>query len=66
MVFVAEDMIVIFREIKTILILISFKRYSSHPEKTILNLGLPIPQGGIVIPDCWLHYNNWLSQKRLN
>ena len=30
------DIIVIFRKIKTILILISFKRYFSHPEKSIL------------------------------
>ena len=33
--------IVILRKIKTILILISFKRYFSHPEKSILNLSLP-------------------------
>ena len=26
---------------ETILILISFKRYSSHPEKSIVNLSLP-------------------------
>ena len=32
---------VIFRKIKTILILISFKRYFSRPEKSILNLNLP-------------------------
>ena len=32
-VFVVKDIIVIFRKIKTILILISFKRYFSHPEK---------------------------------
>ena len=32
------DIIVIFRKIKTILILISFKRYFLHPEKSILNL----------------------------
>ena len=36
MVFVVKDIIVIFRKIKTILILISFKRYFSHPEKSIL------------------------------
>ena len=36
MVFVVEDIIVIFRKVKTILILISFKRYFSHPEKSIL------------------------------
>ena len=41
MVFVVKDIIVIFRIIKTILILISFKRYFSHPEKSILNLSLP-------------------------
>ena len=41
MVFVVKDVIVIFRKIKTILILISFKRYFSHPEKPILNLSLP-------------------------
>ena len=33
--------IVIFRKIKTILILISFKRYFAHPKKSILNLSLP-------------------------
>ena len=41
MVIVAKDVIVIFRKIKTILILISFKRYFSHPEKSILYLSLP-------------------------
>ena len=40
MVFVVKDIIVIFRKIKTILILISFKYYFSHPEKSILNLSL--------------------------
>ena len=45
-VFVVKDIIVIFRKIKIILILISFKRYFSHPEKSILNLSL----GGLVIP----------------
>ena len=40
-VFVFKDIIVIFRKIKTILILISLKRYFSHPEKSILNLSLP-------------------------
>ena len=40
-VFVVKDIIVIFRKIKTILILISFKRYFSHPEKSILHLSLP-------------------------
>ena len=37
MVFVVEDIIVIFRKIKTILVVISFKLYFSHPEKSILN-----------------------------
>ena len=36
-----KDIIVIFRKIKTILILISFKLFFSHPEKSILNLSLP-------------------------
>ena len=40
-VFVVKDIIVIFREVKSILISISFKRYFSHPEKSILNLSLP-------------------------
>ena len=40
-IFVVKDIIVIFRKIKTILILISFKRYFLHPEKSILNLRLP-------------------------
>ena len=50
MVFVVKDITVIFRKIKTILILVSFKRYFSHPEKSILNLRLPKLLGGIVIP----------------
>ena len=39
MIFVVKDIIVIFRKLKTILILISFlnKRYFSHPENSILN-----------------------------
>ena len=41
MVFVVTDTIVIFRKIKTILILFSLKRYFSHPQKSILNLCLP-------------------------
>ena len=41
MVFAVKDIIVIFRKIKTISILISFKRYFSHPEKSILNVSLP-------------------------
>ena len=41
MVFVVKDIIVIFRKIKTFLILISFKRYFSNPAKLILNLSLP-------------------------
>ena len=32
-VFVVKYIIVIFRKIKTILVLISFKHYFSHPEK---------------------------------
>ena len=40
-VFLGKDIIVIFRKIKTIFILISFKYYYSHPEKSILNLSLP-------------------------
>ena len=42
-----KDIILIFRKIETILILISFKPYFLHPEKSILSLSL----GGIVIPD---------------
>ena len=41
MVLVVKDIIVIFRKIKTILILISFNHYFSHPEISILNLSLP-------------------------
>ena len=41
MVFVVKDIIVIFRIIKTIMLLISYKRCFSHPEKSILNLSLP-------------------------
>ena len=36
-----KDVIEIFIKIKTILILISFKRYFSHPKKSILILSLP-------------------------
>ena len=35
------DINVIYRNNETILILISLKRYFSHPEKSILNLSLP-------------------------
>ena len=38
MVFVVKDIVVIFRKITTILILISFKRCFSHPEKSMFNL----------------------------
>ena len=41
MVFVVKDVNEIFIKIKTVLILISFKRYFSHREKSILNLSLP-------------------------
>ena len=37
MVFVVKDVVVIFGKIKLILILISFKRYFSHPEYSLLN-----------------------------
>ena len=40
-VFVVKDINVIFRKVKTILISISFKRYFSYPEKSILNLNRP-------------------------
>ena len=40
-VLVVTDIIVIFRKNDTILILISLKRYFSHPEKSILNLRFP-------------------------
>ena len=40
-VFVVKDIFVIFRKIKSILILMSVKRYFSHPENSILNLSLP-------------------------
>ena len=36
MVYVVKDIIATFRKIKTILILIRFKRYFSHPEKSKL------------------------------
>ena len=48
MVFVVKD-IIVFRKIKTILILFGFKRYFSHPEESILNLSLPPLYRGIVI-----------------
>ena len=37
-----KDIVVVFRKIKTILILISFKRYFSHPEKSILKSSLTL------------------------
>ena len=40
MIFVGKDIIVIFRKSKSILIFISFKRYFSHTEKSILNLSI--------------------------
>ena len=40
LVFVVKDIIEIFIKIKTIMILIGFKRYFLHPEKSILNLSL--------------------------
>ena len=40
MVFVVMDIIVIFRKNITILIFVSFKRYFSGPEKSILNFSL--------------------------
>ena len=39
-VLVVNDIIVIYRKNETILILISLKRYLSHPENSILNLSL--------------------------
>ena len=45
-----NDIIVIYRKNEIILILISLKRYFSHPEKSILNLSFPELEGGIVIP----------------
>ena len=42
MVFVVKDIIVIFRKIKPILILISFKRYFSHPKNSILKSSLTL------------------------
>ena len=47
MVFVVKDIIMIFRKNETILILISFKTYFSHPEKSIHKSSLTL--GGIVI-----------------
>ena len=44
MVFVVENIIVIFRKIKTILISISFKRYFSHPEKSKLQCLLEVKE----------------------
>ena len=40
-VLVFKDIIVIYRNNETILVLISLKRYFPHPEKSILNLSLP-------------------------
>ena len=41
MIRVIIDIIMIYRKNETIFILISLKRYFSHPEKSILNLSLP-------------------------
>ena len=49
-IFVVKDIIMIFRKIKTILILISFKRYFSHPEKSLLNFKSSFTQ--------WRHCNS--------
>ena len=38
---VVKDSIVIYRKNENILMLISLKRYFSHPEKSILKLSLP-------------------------
>ena len=38
---VVKDIIVFFSKNESILILIIFKRYFSHPEKSILSLSLP-------------------------
>ena len=66
MVLEVKDIIVIFRKIKTILILISFKHYFSHPENSILNLRLPLLLGGIVIHgpklQCFLKVKGDLSK----
>ena len=43
-----KDIIVIFRKIKTILILISNKRYFSHPEKSILKSSITLRR--LVLP----------------
>ena len=45
-------------EKNTILILISLKRYFSHPEKSILYLSLTKLKGGIVIPGPGLIFGN--------
>ena len=50
MAFVVKDIIVIFRKNITILILICFKRYFSHSEKSIPNLSVPKLKGSNVIP----------------
>ena len=49
MVLEVKDITVIFRKNETILILISLKRYFSHPEKSILKYSLTL-RGSIVIP----------------
>ena len=41
MVLVVKDIIVIFSKNETFLIIISFKGYFSHPEKSILKFRLP-------------------------
>ena len=42
MVFVAKDIFVIFRKIKAILILVSFKRHFSQSEKSVLKSSLTL------------------------
>ena len=56
MVFVVKYISVIFRKIKTILNFISFKRYFSHSEKSMLNLSLAIPG-----PDVYTLVSNYDS-----
>ena len=65
MVFVVKDIIVIFRKIKTILILISFKRYFSHPElKSSLTLRMHFNSGlrslsrDMLFPAMW-HFDEY-------
>ena len=58
MVLVVKDIIVIFIKDETISILISFKRYFSHPEKSILKSSLTLRRHCNSGPRAFAYYEN--------